>query len=119
MARKDALRLREITKFASAGLQTLKTKPVEPGKIYCLEQIAWEIDKATSGGNTRCRLYIEGHGYKHNLAGQDAPSADTLYTYTKKPYLYPGERLALDIDQAQANTTAELCATGYWEAIKE
>lgn len=119
MARKDALRLRAKEVFSSAALQTLKTEPVEPGKIYYLEQIAWEIDKATAGGNTRCRLYIDGHGYKHNLVEQDGPSADALYTYTEKPYLYPGERLALDIDQAQADTTAELCATGYWEAIKE
>ena len=119
MARKDAIRLRAKKVFSSAGLQTLYTDYVEQGMIYCLEQIAWEIDKATSGGNTRCRLYIEGHGYKHYLEEEDNPAANELYTYSKKPYLYPGERLALDIDQGQASTTVELDATGYWEAVKE
>ena len=119
MARKDAIRLRAKKLFSSAELQTLYTENVEQGKIYCLEQIAWEIDKATSGGNTRCRLYIDGHGYKHNLDEQLTPVADWLYTHFEKPYLTPGERLALDIDQGQASTTAELNATGYWEAVKE
>jgi len=119
MARKDALRLRAKKKFTSAALQTLYSDVVKPGMIYCLEQIAWEIDTVLSGGNERARLYIAGHGYNHNLAQSTSPSADKLYTYTKKPYLYPGERLALDLDEAQADTTAELHATGYWEALKE
>lgn len=119
MARKDAIRLRVKQTFSAAALQTLYSKRVEPGMIYCLEQIAWEIDKATVGGNTRCRLFIDGHGYRHFIDEQLNPAADWLYTHFEKPYLYPGERLALDIDRAQASTTAELHATGYWEAIKE
>ena len=119
MAIKNALRLRPRKLFASAGLQTLYSDYVERGQIYCFQQVAWEIDKATSGGNTRCRLYIEGHGYKHYLAGQDAPSADTLYWYKEPAWLIPGERLALDIDQGQASTTAEMDITGYWTEFKE
>lgn len=119
MARKDALRLRPKSKFTSAGLQTLYSDRVEQGQIWCLEQIAWEIDTVLSGGNTRCRLHIEGHGYKHVLAEQKTPAANELYTYSKKPYLYPGESLALDLDQGQANTTAEINATGYIEYLKE
>jgi len=119
MARKNALRLRYKEVFTSAALQTLKSEPVEFDMIYCIQQVAWEIDKATSGGNTRCRLYIEGHGYKHNLAEQDGPTAAALYTYTKVVYLTPGERLSLDIDQAQASTTAEMHLTGYWTEQKE
>lgn len=118
MARKDALRLRAKELFASAALQTLYSERVEPGEMWCIDHTAWEIDKATSGGNTRCRLYIDGHGYKHNIAEQDAPAANTLYTWSKNEYLYPGERLALDIDQGQASTTAEMCLTGYREEIK-
>lgn len=119
MSKKDVIRLRARKLFSSSGLQTLYTNYVEQNSIYCLEQIAWEIDLATSGGNTRCRLYIDGHGYKHFLDEQLVPVANWLYTYTKKPHLYPGERLALEIDQGQASTTAELDATGYWEAVKE
>lgn len=119
MAIKRALRLRLKKTFSSAALQMLLSDRVPPDQIWCLQQIAWEIDKATSGGNTRCRLYIDGHGYKHNLAEQDGPTANALYTYTKIVHLGPGERLALDIDQAQASTTAELCGTGYWTEQKE
>lgn len=119
MATKNALRLRATKVFSSAGLQTLYTEPVEHDKIYCLQQIAWEIDKATSGGNTRCRLYISGHGYKHDLEEQDTPVADTLYTYDTPVWLIPGERLALEIDQAQASTTAQMEMLGYWTEQKE
>jgi len=87
--------------------------------MWCIDHTAWEIDKATSGGSTRCRLYIDGHGYKHSIAEQDAPAADTLYTWSKNEYLYPGERLALDIDQGQAATTVNMCMTGYREEIKD
>lgn len=116
---KSAIRIRANKLFASAALQTLFSDYVEPGKIYCIQQVAWEIDKTTSGGNTRVRLYIDGHGYKHNIEEQDAPAAAELYTYNEPIWLIPGERLAIDIDQAQANTTAEMCLTGYWTDLKE
>lgn len=119
MTIKNALRLRARKLFASAGLQTLYSDYVEQGKIYCVQQVAWEIDKATFGGNTRARLYIDGHGYEHNIEEQDAPAADTLYTFQEPLWLIPGERLAIDIDQAQADTTAEMCLTGYWTELKE
>jgi len=119
MAIKNAFRQRLKEVFASAALQTLYSELVKNGKICCFQQIAWEIDKATSGGNTRCRLYIDGHGYKHNIEEQDAPAANELYTYSDPIWLIPGERLALDIDQAQASTTAEMILTGYWTEQKE
>jgi len=119
MAIKNALRLRAKELFASAGLQTLYSEYVHFGKIYCIQQVAWEIDTVTALGNTRVRLFIDGHGYRHNIEEQDAPVADTLYTYDKPIWLIPGERLAIDIDQAQASTTAEMCLTGYWTELKE
>ena len=119
MATKNALRLRVNKTVSSAGLQTLSSDMVETGKIYCIQQVSWEVSKATSGGNTRCRLYIEGHGYKHNIEEQDAPAADTLYTYAEPLWLIPNERLALDIDEAQASTIAEMCLTGYWTEFRE
>lgn len=119
MAIKNALRERPKQTFTAAQLQTLFSEEVTHDKIYCIQHVAWEINKTTSGGNTRCRLYIDGHGYKHNLEEQDAPAANTLYTYHKPTWLIPGERLALDIDQAQASTEAEMCITGYWTPFKE
>ena len=116
---KNAIRLRAKKVFASAGLQTLYSEYVDSAAIYCIQQVAWEIDKVTSGGNTRVRLYIDGHGYKHNLEEQDAPAASELYTYDDPIWLTPGERLAIDIDQGQASTTAEMCLTGYWTGVKE
>ena len=119
MAIKNALRLRAKEVFSAAELQTLFSDRVEHGFIYCIQQVAWEIDKATSGGNTRVRLYIDGRGYKHNIEEQDAPVADTLYTYPYPIWLIPGERLAIDIDQAQASTTASMILTGYSSELKE
>jgi hypothetical protein len=118
MGRKNALRIRIAELITSAGLATIHTDRVPPGEMWCIEHTAWEIAKATSGGNTRCRLYVDGHGYKHNIAEQDAPAADTLYTWSKNEYLYPGERWALDIDEAQASTTVEMHLSGYREEIK-
>lgn len=119
MAIKNALRLRARKTFSGAGLATLYSDNVERDQLYCIQQIAWEISKATSGGNTRVRLFIAGHGYRHNLEEQDAPAADTLYTYSEPVWIVPGERIALDIDQAQASTVAEMCLTGYSSPFKE
>lgn len=117
MAIKDALRLRYVETISDAGLATVESDRVKSGRIWAMEHVAWEIDKATSGGNTRCRLYIKGHGYKHDIAEQDAPAADTLYTWSKDEHLFPGESLALDIDQAQASTVAQMEISGYQEEI--
>ncbi len=119
MAIKSALRLRAKQVFSAAQLQTLYSEVAESGKIFCIQQTTWEINKTTSGGNTRCRLYIDGHGYKIPLAEQDAPAANVLYEYPEKVWLVPGERLALDIDQAQATTLAEMHNIGYWTTQKE
>ncbi len=115
---KQALRERVKDTFASAELQTLYSERVNHDKIHCIQHVAWEIDKATSGGNTRVRLYIAGHGYKHDLAEQDAPAADKLYWYKDPIWLIPGERLAIDIDQGQADTTAQMELLGYWTELE-
>lgn len=119
MAIKNALRERAKDKFSSAGLQTLYSTMVEHDKIHCIQQVAWEINKTTSSGNTRVRLFIDGHGYNHYLEEQGTPTADTLYTYDIPVWLIPGERLAIEIDQGQADTTAEMHLTGYSTEFKE
>ncbi len=119
MAKKNALRLHKSKTFASAGLVTLETDPTPDNMTYCLQRMAWEISLATSGGNTRCRLYINGHGYKHNLSQQTTPTANVLYWDADPVWLVPGESLALDIDEAQADTVATLNCTGYWTPFEE
>ena len=119
MGQKHALRERAKEEFSTAGLQTLKSERVDPEKIYRVEQVTWEIDKTTSGGNTRVRLFIDGHGYNHYLEEQDGPTANQLYTYSEPFSLIPGESLAIEIDQGQADTTAEMHLTGYWTELEE
>jgi len=119
MAKKNALRLHNSKTFSSAGLVTLETDPTPDNMIYCIQRYAWEIDKATSGGNTRVRSYLNGHGYKHYLAEEDGPTANALYWDADSIWLVPGESLALDIDEAQADTVAILNCTGYWTEVAE
>ena len=102
--------------FPSAALQTLRSASVPERERWRVESVAWEINKVTSGGNTRARLYIDrGAGDKHYLSEQLVPAADWLYTYADPQWLYPGERLSLEIDQGQASTRARLSASGYRE----
>lgn len=110
---KNALRERAKRLFSSAGLQTLYSRRVPNDKIYCFQQVAWEIDLTTSGGKDRVRLFIAGHGYNHYLEEQGSPTATRLYTYSEPVWLIPGEMLAIEIDQGKENTTAEMHLTGY------
>lgn len=113
MASKNAYRERAGTTTGSAGVQTVESTRVDVGYRRRLQSIAWEVNKAMSGGNTRCRLYIKGHGYKHYLDTQLVPVANWLYTRNENDYLYAGESLVLELDQGQATTIVTLDLTGY------
>lgn len=113
------LRLRYKKKFTSAGLASLYSDTVEPGQSWCIQLLSVEGDVITSGGNTRCRVYIDGHGYKHYVAEQDSPSADTLYWRAEPFWMMRGETLVAEWDQAQVNTTLEMQLMGYWKEEKE
>lgn len=119
MAKKYALRLREKKTFASAGLATVYSDTVPPDQLWCIQLLSVEGNLTTSGGNTRARVYIDGHGYKHYVAEQDGPSADTLYWRAEPFWMIPGERIAVEWDQAQAATTVELLAMGYFVEAEE
>lgn len=119
MAIKNAVRIPIKGTIVDAGVQDLLSPRVPEGQIHCYQHMTWGIDKTTSGGNTRCSLYIEGHGYKHYFAEQDAPTATDLYSYPYPVWLVPGERLGLEIDQGQASTTAQMWLTGYWVKFEE
>ncbi len=98
--------------FADAALATLYSNEVPPGQIWHIERWAYEGDKITSGGNTRARMYVDGHGAKMYVDEQDAPAADTLYKGVDPLTLWPGERLALEWDQAQAATILQMYLHG-------
>jgi len=97
----------------------LYSERVREGELVCVQRLAWEIDKATSGGNTRVRIYIDRDGARWVIAEQDGPTADTIYTVVDPFWLTPGERIALEIDQAQASTLAQMWATGYFTDFPE
>jgi hypothetical protein len=115
MGKRMALRDRLEELFSTAALHTLETKPVKPGRVHCVQHVSWEINKALGGGNYRARLYIDGHGYKHELREQNTPQAGISYTVDEEIWLIPGESLALDLDQVAASTTAKLHLTGFWQ----
>jgi len=119
MARKNALRLRSRDTVHSGAVRTAYRSYVETGKLYCFEQITWVISKAMAAGNLRCRLYIDGHGYSHQLTEIANPVADRIYEYNEVVWLHPRERLALDLDQPPDNTDVEINITGYWQGITE
>lgn len=105
--------------FADAGLATLYSERVPEGQIWRIERWAYEADKATSGGNTRARVYVDGHGAKMYASEQDAPAADTLYWNDEPITLWPGERLALEWDQAQAATVVQMYLHGVARLVDE
>ena len=119
MARKNALREVLDTLIASAGVATVYGDHVKPGWLHCIEHISWEINLATSSGNTRCRLFIDRGGARDYLEEQAAPAANNLYTYNEKQWLGEGERVGLEIDQAQASTTLKGLIRGYRQEAKE
>ena len=116
MAKTSGLRIDMDQLFSGAGVQRLLSTPVPEREWWCLRAIAWEINKATSGGNTRARLYVDrGAGQRHYLDEQLTPTADWLYTRSEDDWLWPGERLGLEVDQGQASTIVKLYAGGYSE----
>ena len=105
--------------IASAGLFQHLSEAVPPGQAWRVTMIAWEISSATSGGNTRCRLYVDRQGTRHYLDEQLVPAANWLYTHDAVHRLYPGERVGLELDQAQASCRAQLWVTGDIEPLED
>jgi len=108
----NGLRERYKKLIADAGLASLPSNKVPEGQTWHITRLAFEGSSVTSGGNTRARYYIDGHGDKLYLGEQDAPAADTLYKDPDPIDLLPGESLVLEWDQAQASTTLQMQLTG-------
>ena len=119
MAIKRAIRWANRATNTGAGLAYLYSERVREGELVCVQRLAWEIDKATSGGNTRVRIYIDRDGARWVIAEEDWPIADTIYTVVAPFWLVPGERICIEIDEAQASTQAQLWATGYFTDFPE
>jgi len=106
------VRIHVVDTIASAGLGTISTSRVPPGERWLIERTEYEGDKTTSGGNTRCRVYIGGHGPKFYVKEQDGPSADKLYQIANEYSIYPGEWITLEWDEAQADTILNMYIIG-------
>ena len=119
MAIKNALRERETGIINSGAVRRLRLRIVPALKINCYQRISWEISLATVGGNTRCRLVIEGHGYDLPIAEQQTPVATTLYWIHDPVWLHATERIALLIDEPDDDTVVDLHGIGYWVEEKE
>ena len=115
MPHKNQLRITSHEVISSAGVQRFYTPYVRDGQVWEVRRFTWETDKATSGGNTRARIYIDRGGILFPIAEQDAPAADTLYSIVDPFFLIEGERLVVELDQGQAATTVESHIIGFEE----
>jgi len=93
----------------------LKSRPIKIGKRYCFQRVTFE-DKTSAF--TSLRVYVEGHGYEHNLAESKNCLAATLYWLKDPIYLIPGERLVGKFTGTTTGDVLEMCITGYWELLK-
>ena len=118
MAQKQSLRLHYTDTKSGAGLQTLRSDPVPAGELWCIQRHSYEGSAATSSGNTRARVHIEGHGYKHYISDKNEPTAALLYWDDAAVWLTEGERLVLEWDQAADGNKLDLYLDGYREEIK-
>ena len=113
MTHQTAYRDRLTLITSGAGVATLLSKPIKPNQKLVLMLITWSIDKSLGGGNYRAQLYVDGHGYKHFLKGQIAPTKGAQWTHSQEVHITPGERLALELDEAAAATVVEVYLSGY------
>lgn len=118
MPHKKQLRITAHEVISGAGVQRFNTPQVRDGQVWGVQRFTWETNKATSGGNTRARVYIERSGIFFPIAEQDAPAADTLYSIVDPFYMVEGERLVVELDQGQATTTVESHIIGFEEQAK-
>lgn len=119
MATKRAIRWANQATNAAAGLVYLYSDRVRERELVCVQRLSVEINKAVSGGNTRLRIYIDRDGFRLPIYEDVTGAADTLYTITDAFWLTPGERLTLEIDQAQASTIAKMTAIGYFQDLAD
>lgn len=115
MAQRRALRLHYTDTKSGAGLQSLKSDIVPSGELWCIQRHSYEGSAATSGGNTRARVHIEGHGYKHYLSDKDGPTLALLYWDPDPVWLSEGECLVLEWDHAVDGNKLDLYIGGYRE----
>jgi hypothetical protein len=119
MAIKRAIRWIVEATISSAGLGTLYTERVREKELVCVQRLSCEINKAVSGGNTRIRIYIDRDGVRFPIYEDVTAAADTLFSIMDAFWLIPGERIALEVDQAQASTIARLWAIGYFQDVAD
>jgi hypothetical protein len=110
MAEKMPIRIREVAKVPGDVDYYVKSEPVPPGEIWCLQGIAYENE---TGARGTFRRYIEGHGYNHYVAEHTSPGAGELVFTNQIIYLIPGERLVISQESCKTNDILALYAHGY------
>jgi hypothetical protein len=110
MADKRPIRIREVTRASGGAYDTVQSKQVPPGEIWCLQGIVYENE---TGARGTFRRYIEGHGYNHYLAEDTDPGAGELIFTDKLLYLLPGERLTIRQATCTPGDVIALYAHGY------
>jgi len=106
---------REVADGDSTKDVHVRSELVKKGKRYCFQRVTFE-DKTSAF--TSLRVYVEGHGYEHNLAESKNCLAATLYWLKDPIYLIPGERLVGKFTGTTTGDDLEMCITGYWELLK-
>jgi len=119
MAPKRAFREARKKLFADAGLVTLAFNDVPAGTVRCVQHVSVKTDLALSGGNDQIMVVVAGHGEDDPITDQITPVANDTYWYDQPFWLVPGERLEVELDEAQAATTVTAIIRGYDLPVSE
>lgn len=119
MAHQWRFRFPLAQEFTSAGLSVLRGQQVPDGQEWLVTYHSFEANKATSGGNTRARAFVERGTEKIPYTEQKSPAADRLYWDDVPIPMFPGDRFAVEWDNAQINTVAKAVYSGIATRIEE
>lgn len=80
---------RRLVVSAGDALDDVSFGPIDPERIYHIARMA--VEDENNAVTTDVRIFVEGHGYNHQLFEQNTPSAGVLYTDKDPHHLMEGE----------------------------
>ena len=101
-----------LTSTAAAGSNDLRTKPVGPGWLRCVQRVAVENETTLY---TDLRILKAGRGAEFLVAEEDNPAAATLYWIDTPVYLMEGQYLVARLSGCTAGDVIKVYVTG-WKA---
>lgn len=101
-----------LSKVATAGTNDVKTDPVRPGRLYCLQRVAVENE---STAYTDLRILKGGGGQEIVVQEEDTPLADTLYWTSCPMYLTEGQHLIARLTGCTASDVIRVYVSGWWK----